>query len=492
MDRASLYRDIAARTQGDIYIGVIGPVRTGKSTFIKRVSELMLLPNIENEHIKQRVTDELPQSGGGRSIMTTQPKFVPSDSVQIALDENVHAKLRLVDCVGYMIPEALGQLEGEVPRMVTTPWFDHDIPFSDAATIGTQKVIRDHATIGIIMTTDGSITEIPREAYIDAERRAISEVAETNKPYIVIVNSRNPSGDAAQRVVAEIEERFGVHAFALDVLHLNEKSILELLSEMLYAFPLKYVQIQIPSFMRALSSDHPLMQRILLPLLSAAKLIRQVRDYTLLLSELNNLERFSKAELENLSLGDGTVCIELRPEEGLFYEVLSGACDCDIHDDFQLMSAISEFVQAKKEFDRISGALEQAKQTGYGIVPPILDEMELLDPEIIRQGNRFGVKLHAKASGLHIIRVDIDSEVNPIVGTEQQSEALIAYLTDTFESEPKAIWQTNLFGKSLYDLVCEGMQGKIGGMSEQVQQRLQGTLQRIVNHGCNGLICIML
>ncbi|MDO4542959.1 MAG: stage IV sporulation protein A [Clostridia bacterium] len=492
MDRASLYRDIAARTQGDIYIGVVGPVRTGKSTFIKRISELMLLPKIDNPHVKQRVTDELPQSGAGKSIMTTQPKFVPSDSVRVELDENVFANLRFVDCVGYMIPEALGQFEDEVPRMVTTPWFDYDIPFSEAATVGTQKVISEHATIGIVMTTDGSITDLPREAYIEAERTAIDEVKQTKKPYIVIVNSTNPEGEAARRTVEDIEQRYGVHAIAMDVLHIEERGITDLLTEMLYAFPLKLVQIQVPSFMRALQFNHPLIQRILLPILSTASQIKTVRDYQYLQEELGNIEQFTKATLESLSLGDGTACFELRPEEGLFYEVLSGACDCDIHDDFQLMSAITEFVRAKKEYDRLSGALEQAKQTGYGIVSPMLDEMELLDPEIIRQGNKFGVKLHAKASGLHLIRVDIDSEVNPLVGSEQQSEALIEYLTKTFEDDPTAIWETNIFGKSLYDLVCEGMQGKIVGMSEQVQQRLQGTLQRIVNHGCNGLICIML
>lgn len=492
MDRASLYRDIASRTQGDIYIGVVGPVRTGKSTFIKRFSELMMLPNIENEHTRLRVTDELPQSGAGKSIMTTQPKFVPSDAVRIELDQNVFANMRLVDCVGYMVEGAIGQMEGEAPRMVTTPWLDHDIPFEDAASIGTQKVIYDHATIGIVMTTDGSITELPRSVYIDAESKAISEVMATGKPFLTIVNSAKPDGEAAQRVVEELENRFGIDAIALDVLHLNEKTILELLQKILYAFPLKLIRIQIPSFMRALGKDHPLIDRILLPVYSTSQSIKKVSDYTILQEELSNIEQFSKAELESLSLAEGSACFELRPEEGLFYEVLSGECSCDIHDDYQLMSAIKDFVKAKKEYDRICGALMQAKQTGYGIVPPVIEEMELLDPEIIRQGGKFGVKLHAKASGLHLIRIDIDSEVNPIVGSEQQSEALMQYLSDTFENDPTAIWQTNIFGKSLYDLVCEGMQGKVVGMSEQVQQRLQSTVQRIVNNGCNGLICIML
>lgn len=492
MDRAALYKDIATRTQGDIYMGVVGPVRTGKSTFIKRFSELIMLPHIENEHTKRRVTDELPQSGAGRSIMTTQPKFVPSDAVRISLDDNVYADMRLVDCVGYMVPGAIGQMEGEIPRMVTTPWFDYDIPFEDAASIGTQKVIRDHATIGIVMTTDGSITELPRETYLEAETRAIEEVMETKKPFLTIVNCVNPEGESAKRAVDDIEKRFGIKALALDVLHLNETTIVNLLERILYAFPLKLIQIQIPSFMRALGRNHPMIQRILLPIYSCSPNIRCVGDYRLLQDELCNLEQFTKADLEGLSLGDGTACFELRPEEGLFYEILSEECSCDIHDDYQLMTAIKDFVKAKKEYDRLSGALAQAKQTGYGIVSPVLDEMELLDPEIVRQGSKFGVKLHAKASGLHLIRIDIDSEVNPIVGSEQQSEALMQYLTETFENDPTAIWQTNIFGKSLYDLVCEGMQGKVVGMNEQVQQRIQTTVQRIVNNGCNGLICIML
>ena len=492
MDRESLYRDIANRTQGDIYLGVVGPVRTGKSTFIKRFSELLMLPNIENEHVRARVVDELPQSGKGRTVMTTQPKFVPNDAVQVTLAENVQPNMRLVDCVGYMIPDAIGHLEGEVPRMVSTPWFDYDIPFEEAAAIGTEKVIADHSTIGIVMTTDGSITDISREKYIEAEARAILAAKATGKPFVVVVNSTMPEGDAAQSIVDAIADQHGVHVIPMDVLHLSERSLQDLMAKILFAFPLKLIEVQVPPFMRALGAEHPLVQRLLLPVLATRDSLHIMSDYTRLVSELSNVEQFDNPTLEELSLGTGTVTIRLRPEDGVFYEVLSSECDCDIRDDYQLMSTIKEFVMAKKEFDLISGALLQAKQTGYGIVPPILDEMELLDPEIIRQGSKFGVKLHAKASGLHMIRVDIDSEINPIVGSEQQSEALVQYLTDTFSSDPTAIWQTNIFGKSLYELVCEGMQGKVVGMNEMVQQRMQSTLQRIVNDGCNGLICIML
>ena len=492
MDKARLYQDIAKRTQGDIYLGVVGPVRTGKSTFIKRFAELLLLPNIENEFVRSRVIDELPQSGAGRTVMTTQPRFVPSEAVEITLDENVTCSVRLVDCVGYMVSDAVGATENGEMRMVTTPWFDHDIPFSEAAAIGTRKVIAEHATIGILITTDGTITEIPRESYLEAEAEAIRAVQETGKPYLVLVNSSDPDGAAAEETAAYLKETFGVEPLVLNLMQLSEKTLGELLTEMLYAFPLKLMSITLPSYLNALPPTHPLLKSVLDPLREILPTVRSVRDYQRVLDALSMPERFKPALLESLSLGEGTAVIALRPEEGVFYSVLTEACGTEIHDDYELMSAISDFVAAKKAYDRISDALEKAKQTGYGIVPPDPSEMELLDPEIVRQGSKFGVKLHAKASGLHIVRVDIDSEVNPIVGTEQQSEALLRYLNDTFEGDPTAIWDTNLFGKSLYDLVLEGMRGKVNGMNDEVQQKMQGAIQEIVNSNCNNLICIMI
>lgn len=490
MDKARLYQDIAKRTQGDIYLGVVGPVRTGKSTFIKRFAELLLLPNIENEFVRSRVIDELPQSGAGRTVMTTQPRFVPSEAVEITLDENVTCSVRLVDCVGYMVSDAVGATENGEMRMVTTPWFDHDIPFSEAAAIGTRKVIAEHATIGILITTDGTITEIPRESYLEAEAEAIRAVQETGKPYLVLVNSSDPDGAAAEETAAYLKETFGVEPLVLNLMQLSEKTLGELLTEMLYAFPLKLMSITLPSYLNALPPTHPLLKSVLDPLREILPTVRSVRDYQRVLDALSMPEQFKPALLESLSLGEGTAVIALRPEEGVFYSVLTEACGTEIHDDYELMSAISDFVAAKKAYDRISDALEKAKQTGYGIVPPDPSEMELLDPEIVRQGSKFGVKLHAKASGLHIVRVDIDSEVNPIVGTEQQSEALLRYLNDTFEGDPTAIWDTNLFGKSLYDLVLEGMRGKVNGMNDEVQQKMQGAIQEIVNSNCNNLICI--
>lgn len=491
MDRTELYRDIAKRTQGDIYIGVVGPVRTGKSTFIKRFLDLLVLPNIENEHIKTRVIDELPQSGAGRSIMTTQPRFVPNEAVRVEFADHQFCNVRLVDCVGYLVPGAIGHMENDAPRMVRTPWYDYDIPFEEAAELGTHKVIAEHSTIGIVMTTDGSITELPRESYVEAEARVIREMKETGKPFVLIINSIDPEGDAAQSLRESLAEKYDVCAICLNAMQMTAAQAAQLIEEILLEFPLCMIEVNIPSFMRALPREHWLMQRVLLPIYSALPQLTRVRDYRYLMAELANVEQFLPARVERVALGEGVATIVLQPEEGLFYAILGEECGCDIRDDFELISAMKEFVSAKAEYDRISGALQEARRTGYGMVPPAVDEMELDEPQIVQQGNRFGVKLRARASGLHVIRVDIESEVSPIVGTEQQSEALVQYLLSTFEQDPAAIWQTNIFGKSLYDLVRDGMASK-GGMPPAVQQRIQSTLQRIVNEGCNGLICIML
>lgn len=491
MDRTELYRDIAKRTQGDVYIGVVGPVRTGKSTFIKRFLDLLVLPNIENEHVKARVIDELPQSGAGRSIMTTQPHFVPNEAVRIEFADRQFCNVRLVDCVGYLVPGAIGHLENDAPRMVRTPWFDYDIPFEEAAELGTRKVIAEHSTIGVVMTTDGSITELPRESYVEAEARVLREMKETGKPFVLIINSIDPEGEAAQSLRDALSEQYGVCAICLNAMQMTAAQAAQLIEEMLLEFPLRMIEIRIPSFLRALPKDHWLMQRVLLPVYSTLPQLNRVRDYRRLVEQLQHVEQFLPARVEGVALGEGTATVALQPEEGLFYEILGEECGCDIRDDFELISAMKGFVSAKAEYDRIAGALEEARRTGYGVVPPAIDEMELDEPEIVRQGSRFGVRLRARSSGLHVIRVDIESEISPIVGTEQQSEALVQSLLATFEQEPGAIWQTNLFGKSLYDLVRDGMAGK-GAMPPAVQQRIQSTLQRIVNEGCNGLICIML
>ena len=492
MDRNKLYSDIAQRTQGDIYIGVVGPVRTGKSTFIKRFVELVVLPHIENQHIRARVSDELPQSAGGRTIMTTQPKFVPNEAARIELTENEFCNVRLVDCVGYLIPGASGHLEEDAPRMVRTPWFDEPIPFEDAAEIGTRKVMTEHSTIGVVMTTDGTITDMPRESYCEAEARVIGEMLETGKPFVVVINSGEPEGEAAQALAAQLAETHGVSVCCMDVQRATAAQLQDLLERVLLEFPLRLIELKLPSFMMALPREHALVQRVMLPVLSALPKLKRLRDYAALLCELAGVERFQPVRVERVSMGEGVASLSLAPEESLFYEVLSERCGCAIADERQLMEKLCEFVAAKSEFDRVANALQEARQTGYGTVAPDIDDMQLEEPEIVRQGNRFGVRLRARASGMHIVRIDVDSEVNPVVGTEEQSEALVKYINDTFSTDPQAIWQTNIFGKPLYDLVREGMESKSHNMPHEVRERMQGTLQRIVNEGCNGLICIML
>lgn len=492
MDRNRLYSDIAKRTQGDIYLGVVGPVRTGKSTFIKRFAETLLLPGIENEHIRARVVDELPQSGNGRTVMTTQPNFVPNEAVRLDLGDGAFARVRLIDCVGYLVPGALGTTENEAARLVRTPWSDEDMPFEEAAELGTRKVMREHSTVGIVMTTDGSITEIPRDSYVSAEERVIAEMRKTGKPFLIVLNSTDPDGERAQQLRSALESKYDAGVYAVDALRMTAAKAQELLEYLLLEFPLRLLEVRIPAFMRALPVEHPLTQRVMLPIVSSLAKFQRVRDYRSLLTELQSLERFHSPRVEQINLGEGTVSVSLQPDEGLFYEVLSEQCGCAISDEYQLMSQLREYVRAKREYDRVSDALCEAQSTGYGLVPPAMDEMELDEPEIVRQGNRFGVRLRARASGLHVIRIDIDSEVNPIVGTEQQSEALVRYLTDTFEADKQAIWQTNIFGKPLYDLVREGMEEKVGSLPEGVRAQVQNALQRIVNDGCNNLICIML
>jgi stage IV sporulation protein A len=492
MDRLELYRDIAERTQGDIYIGVVGPVRTGKSTFIKRFMDLLALPTIENEYIKQRVVDELPQAGAGKTIMTTQPKFVPNDAVQIALDENTNFRLRMVDCVGYMVPGAMGHIENEVPRMVRTPWFDYDIPFEEAAEIGTRKVITDHSTIGIVMTTDGSITQIPRSAYINAEERVIGELKERGKPFLIVLNSTNPRSEDAVKLRDAMEAKYQSAVIPMDVMNMSQDEATGLLEQALMEFPIRLIHIAIPDWMQVLRQDHWLIQKLIQPLSAGLGSIGKMRDYGSLVEGMSNIENFETPKVNSVQFGTGDIHIDMEPNDNLFYAILSEECGCDVKDDFQLFATMKEFVSAKKEYDRLADALYSAHNTGYGIVSPAMDEMELDVPEIVQHGNRFGVRLRARASGIHIIRVDFDSEISPLIGTEEQSEELVDYLVGTFENEPDKIWQTNIFGKPLYDLVRDGMMSKVNRMPEDVQQKIQETLQRIVNEGCNGLICIML
>ena len=487
-----IYKDIAERTGGDIYIAVAGPVRTGKSTFIKRFSELLLLPHMENEYEKDRLTDELPQSGAGRSIMTTQPRFVPAEAVNVTFEEGVSCRCKLIDCVGYMVPGAVGDREGEGPRMVTTPWFDHDIPFSQAAEVGTTRVIEEHATISIVMTTDGTVTDIPRESYLEAERQAIEAAKAAQKPFVVVVNSVEPESETAKSLAEELAESYCVSAVAMDVKAMTGQELRDLITRILYAFPVKLVEISVPGFLRALSGESPLMEGVLALLRELSPEVQTVGDCEKLVTGMQTLDHFKKAEWEGADLGTGTVTLVLTPEESMFYTLLSEETGVDIADDFALFSAIREFAAAKRAYDRLSNALEEAEQTGYGVVTPSMEEMELMEPEMFRQGGRCGVRLRARAKGLHIVKVDIDTEVSPLIGSEEQAKNLMEHLNAARQEDVNALWQTSFFGKTLQDMVTENMQGKLGGMPVNVQQKMQGTIERMVNEDCSGLICILL
>jgi len=494
MERAELYRDIAQRTQGDIYIGVVGPVRTGKSTFIKRFMDELVIPEIDNDYVRQRVVDELPQSGSGRTVMTTQPKFVPNDAVRISLgdDESTELSVRMIDCVGYMVEGALGGLEDELPRMVRTPWYDRDIPFEEAAEIGTRKVISEHSTIGIVVLTDGSITGLPQAAYTPAEEKVFAELNKTGRPYAVVLNSLTPGAPQVVSLASELSAKYKTTVMPLDVMNMTAAEINTLLENVLLDFPIRTVSVALPRWLTALGAESELLGGVINAVRTAMQGISRMRDHRVIAEALGDIADFEPAELQRLTMGDGCAYYRLEPKPEVFYRVLSQACGYEIADEFELMKTLTEFVTAKREYDRVELALKSAAEYGYGLVPPKIDEMQLDRPEIIQHGSRFGVRLKAHASGLHIIRVDIESEVNPLVGTAEQSEELVNYLMDTFEKKPDEIWQTNIFGKPIYDLVRDGMTGKVNRLPPDVQMRLKDTINRMVNDGCNGLVCILL
>ncbi len=492
MDRTELYRDIAERTGGDIYIGVVGPVRTGKSTFIKRFMELLVLPGMEDVFAQERATDELPQSAAGRTIMTTQPKFVPNEAAEISVAGSGSVKVRLVDCVGYMIPGAVGHIEDGNPRMVRTPWHDYDIPFEEAAEIGTKKVITEHSTIGLVLTTDGSITDIARENYEEAEERVIRELKEHKKPFAVILNSVHPESPETKRIAEKLQEKYDAAVLCTDIMHLSAADLHALMELVLAEFPMRTVHISVPGWIGSLSEDHWLISKILSPIREIPATVSKMRDHTAVLEAISDLEGFLPPTVRKVNLGTGAIELDLHPESALFYSVLSEMCGYEVHDDAHLIASIRDFVTAKREYDRLKGALDAAYQTGYGMVPPKTDAIELDTPEIMQQGSRYGVRLRASSAGLHLIRIDIDTELSPIVGTEEQAKEFLRYLSDAAKEGGEGIWSATIFGKPLYELVREGMAGKVNGLPEDVQQRLQETLQRMVNEGCNGLVCILL
>ncbi|MCI8435337.1 MAG: stage IV sporulation protein A [Clostridia bacterium] len=493
MEEFDIYKDISERTGGDIYIGVVGPVRAGKSTFITNFMEKLVVPNVEDEHEKARMTDELPQSAAGKTVMTTQPKFVPSEAVRLNLADNVEVNVRLVDCVGYMIDGAVGHLDGEKPRMVRTPWSDEEIPFTQAAEIGTRKVIADHSTVGVVMTSDGSIaTELPRSAYVAAEERAVGELKGLGKPFVVVLNSTVPGSNETMKLAESLSEKYGACVVPMDVLNLSEEDIRKLFENLLMEFPLRMIDVRLTKWLRALPADNKIIASLNDKLAEVSAKMSKMSDYAMALTLVEDSEFFEEAFVEKVELGTGKIICTVRPKEGLFYEALSEECGVEINDEFALISSLKQLVHAKREYDKLSAALEEVRETGYGVVTPALEEMTLEEPEIVKQGSRFGVKLKASAPSLHIMQVDIEAEVSPIVGTEQQSEELVKSLLSEFESDPKGIWETNMFGKSLHMLVNEGLNNKLSSMPTDTQRKMRRTLSRIINEGKGGVICILL
>ena len=492
MENQNIYNDIASRTNGDIYIGVVGPVRSGKSTFIKKFMETLVIPNIESDFRRERAVDELPQSSAGKTIMTTEPKFIPEEAVKVNLEDNAEMNMRMIDCVGYIVPSSLGYIENEMPRMVVTPWFETEIPFNMAAEVGTQKVIKEHSTIGLVVTTDGSISDIPRSEYAEAEQRVIAELKEINKPFVVILNCQNPVSSASQALAKELSEKYGVAVMPVSCLELDERDIKKILSEILFRFPVREVLIDMPKWVSTLDKDHWLKSKVFSAIKDSAMNVSRINEVAEIARNVSDCEHVNSSEVKKINLGTGTAMIEVTLNPELFYKIIGETTGIEMQNEADLMPCIIELAKIKQKYEKIRDALEEVNATGYGIVMPTMDELSLEEPEIIKQGGKYGVRLKASAPSIHMMKADITTEVNPIVGSERQSEELVMYLLKEFEENPQKIWESNIFGKSLHELVNEGLHNKLYRMPSDARLKMQETIERIINEGCSGLICIIL
>ena len=492
MQQFDLYRDIAERTQGDIYIGVVGPVRTGKSTFIKKFVELAVLDNIKDEHRRRRVIDELPQSADGKTVMTTQPKFVPDGGERITLGEGLDVNVRLIDCVGYMIPSAVDENENGEQRLVDTPWSEEKMPFDEAAKLGTQKVIRDHSTIGVLVTSDGSVTGAKRAEYEDAERSVAKELAQLGKPYVIVLNTRHEKDGETKKLAAAMREEYGAPVVVQNVANMDQDALVTILKSVLGQFPVEKIAAKLPSWLRALPEDDEVIADVIAKVTEFARRAHVMSDYgkcTPIFDEDDFIEKLAGIDVD---FGKGKITLDVQPRQGLFYEVLSRQCGVDIKDEFELVGAIKEMSEAKRRYDKIASAMEEADAFGYGVTAPTLDDMDFERPEIVKKGSRFGIRMRASAPSYHIMKVDVETEVNPILSTEAQDENMVRDWLDTFGDDTDGIWQTNMLGKSLNVLAKDGLTGKLTSMPEEARAKLRRTVTRIVNEGRGGVLCILL
>ncbi|HLR63167.1 MAG TPA: stage IV sporulation protein A [Lentibacillus sp.] len=492
MERVDIFNDISKRTNGDIYLGIVGAVRTGKSTFIKHFMELGVLPNIVDESERGRAQDELPQSAAGKTIMTTEPKFIPNQAVSMHVDEGLDVNVRLVDCVGYAVESAKGFEDENGPRMINTPWYEDPIPFHDAAEIGTRKVIQEHSTIGVVITTDGTFGEIARADYQEPEEKIVEEMKEVGKPFILVINSARPTSQETELLRQELMETYDIPVLAMNVETMSEHDVYNVMREALYEFPVLEVNVNLPSWVMVLNEEHWLQRNYQEAIQSTVKNIRRLRDVDHIVDDFAYYDYIDKANIAGIEMGDGIAEIDLHAPDYLYDEVLKEIVGEEIRGKDHLLELMQNFAHAKREYDQVAGALQMVKQTGYGIAAPTLEDMKLDEPEIIRQGSRFGVRLKALAPSIHMVKVEVESEFAPIIGTEKQSEELVRYLMQDFEEDPLSIWESDIFGRSLSSIVREGIQAKISLMPENARYKLKDTLERIINEGSGGLIAIIL